>query len=215
MAEKRTIAFSGDTVGLIVRGKLSADHEPDLMQQHADCILSSGAPIGYFGEGNEAKLNSIGLNMQGVVYDYDALRVHRPFYIQIDAAVTYRVVSTVLLVKVSKAEAAKFDAYWDELKRAPGTFHLLGANCSTHASESFVAAGIVKKGIPGLDTPDNLYRQLVKRRGETTSLTGFVGASRKPGGAGYDLVYQPFNYDPGVATPQQTKSERSLSSLGV
>lgn len=214
MAANQTIRMPGDTVGLIVRGKLSADHEPDLMQQHADCILPSGAPVGFFGEGNEAKLNSVGLNMEGVVYDHDAMRIHRPYYVQIEAAVTYRVVSTVLLVKVSRGEADRFAAYWDALMRAPGTFHLVGANCSTHASESFVASGVVKKGIPGLDTPDNLYKQIVKERSEATSLTGFVGFTRRSGGTGFDIVYRPFSYNPGVAAPQQTKSERS-SSLGV
>ena len=186
------------------------------MAQHADCILPDGAPIGYFGEGNDGSLNGVGLNMQGVVYDYDALRVHRPYYIQVEGAVSYRVVSTVLLVNVSRGEAERFSAYWDDLKRSPGTFHLVGANCSTHASESFVAAGIVRGGIPGLDTPDNLYRQIVRTRNGTTSVSGFVGFRPKPSGGGYNLVYRPFKYDPGVAVPQQTRSERSIgSSLGV
>src|SRR5260221_10661309 len=42
-----TIKFTGDSVGLIVRGKKSHEHEPGLMEQHADCILSNGAPVGF------------------------------------------------------------------------------------------------------------------------------------------------------------------------
>ena len=212
MAESRIIPMKGDTVGLIVRGKLAADHDPDVLQQHADCILPDGSPLGYFGEGNEAKLNSVGLDMQGAVYDHAAMRIHRPFYVNVDAAVAYRVVSTVLLVTVSKREALRFKTYWEELKRAPGTFHLLGANCSSHASEAFIAAGIVKKGIPGLDTPNNLYKQIAKQRKDAVSMTGYVGFNQRSGG--FDLVVRAFKLSRGVAAPRQTRSER-LSSMGV
>lgn len=43
--------FTGNSVGLIVRGKCSQEHHPDNLDQHADCVLSNGAPIGFFGEG--------------------------------------------------------------------------------------------------------------------------------------------------------------------
>ena len=66
-------------IGLVVRGKHAPDHHPDKLGQHADVILADGAPIGFFGEGNDGSFNSIGLGMQGVVYDYQLLLRHRPY----------------------------------------------------------------------------------------------------------------------------------------
>src|SRR5919109_2095929 len=44
------VTFNGSTVGLIVRGKSGPAHHPGVMEQHADCILSDGSPMGFFGE---------------------------------------------------------------------------------------------------------------------------------------------------------------------
>jgi hypothetical protein len=64
MADAYSLLFSGDQVGLIVRGKKSHAHKPDVMEQHADCILSNGAPVGFFGEGNNGSSNSIGMGKE-------------------------------------------------------------------------------------------------------------------------------------------------------
>ncbi|MGI9282311.1 MAG: hypothetical protein ACR2PX_22150 [Endozoicomonas sp.] len=37
-------------IGLIVRGKRSLDHNPGVMEQHADCIITTGEPYGFFGD---------------------------------------------------------------------------------------------------------------------------------------------------------------------
>jgi hypothetical protein len=65
---------------------------------------------------------------------------------------------------------------------------LLGNNCSTHASDAFIAAGITNKGIPGLDTPNNLFKQLVAIRKKAKSYSGHIGFKAKAGGGGFDLV---------------------------
>jgi len=194
--------FGGDRVALIVRGKHSADHEPSVMAQHADCALSKGAPVGFFGEaggggssgrapssigasgrGSTGKSNSIGLGMAGVVYDFDKLRQNRPFYVELAQAKGYNLVSTVLFVQVTASEAKAFDDAWAGLTKSPGSFQLLGWNCSTHASQAFRASGILSGGIPGLDTPDNLYKQLCKERaGKVVSVSGYVGFARSGSG---------------------------------
>lgn len=198
------------TIGLIVRGKTDENHKPGVMEQHADCILPNGAPIGFFGDGGDASsgssgasfasslkswangpsgsLNSSGLNMKGVVADYHTLQRIRPMYVDPAAAKKYKLVSTVLLLDVTKAEADLFSQYWTNLALNPGTFNILGGNCSTHASEAFVAAKIVTSGIPGLDTPDNLFRQLkAKHAGNKRVFSGHVG--NKPiGGGRYELI---------------------------
>ena len=85
--------------------------------------------------------------------------------------------STVLLLKTTKAQAGLFTQYWTNLHLSPGTFNILGGNCSTNASDSFIAANIVTKGIPGLDTPNNLYKQIKNKfPGEMKVLSGHVGA---------------------------------------
>ncbi len=189
-------------IGLIVRGKQGPDHHPDKMAQHADVVLSTGAPIGFYGEGNDGSANRIGMMLTGVTYDYAALRIQRPWYVDADSAVANRVVSTVLLIDVDDKTADAFAAAWDAMTRSPGDFNILGGNCSTHASSAFITAGVVKDGIPGIDTPDNLYAQLVKEvpASRRHSYTGFIGFSPAPGG-GYTMILKPYAATPAVNTP--------------
>jgi hypothetical protein len=190
------IDFTSSMVGLVVRGKRGALHAPGVMEQHADCILPDGSPIGFFGEGpnrsggrSGASSMQSGMNLHGVVYRYEEMRVHRPWYVNVEDARQAGVVSTVLTVDVGTALALAFAEYWRKLFAKPGGFDLLGNNCSTHASDAFVAAGILRDGIPGLDTPNNLYEQLAaKKRGLTASYSGLVGFRRRQGVAGFDVL---------------------------
>ena len=173
------IIFAGDRVALIVRGKQNDRHAPGKLEQHADCIRSNGAPIGYFGEGGEGSgyLTSATLvGIRGEVYDMEGFRQNRPYYVDAALARTYNVISTVLVIQVDRQQAELFDRYWDTLTADPGQFRLLGKNCSTRASGAFRHAGILSAGIPGLDSPDNLYRQLkTEIAHRCTSLSGYVG----------------------------------------
>lgn len=185
-----TIDFGkGGKIALIVRGKTGPDHHPSKLEQHADTVEADGSPVGFFGNGNDAYGNSVGLRMDGVVYDYAAFQVHRPFYVDLNSAVANRVVSTVLLIDVDAVSATKFKDAWDKMAITPGGFSLVGNNCATHASKAFIAAGVVSDGIPWMDTPDNLYGQLVEKvdKGKQRSITGFVGFNALPSG-GYSMV---------------------------
>jgi hypothetical protein len=185
-------------IGLVVRGKRGPSHAPGVMEQHADCVLNDGSPVGFFGTGpnrsggrSSASSMNVGLNMRGVVYRYSEFRVNRPFYVDLDQARKYGVVSTVLTVNVGAALALKFATYWMKLFDRPGGFDLLGNNCSTHASDAFVAAGVLRGGIPGLDTPDHLYNQLVtEKKGLTASYSGYVGFALRPVGPGFDVTVE-------------------------
>ena len=170
----------GRKIGLIVRGKQGPDQHPDKLAQHADTVEADGSPIGFFGEGNDGSLNSVGLGMQGVVYDYALLRRHRPFYVELHSAVANRVVSTVLLINVDQKAADAFKAAWDRMTKSPGDFNIVGGNCATHASAAFISAGVVAQTIPWLDTPDNLYGQLVHDlpAGRWSTYTGYNCRSR-------------------------------------
>lgn len=175
----RNIVFAGDKVALIVRGKTSAEHSPGKLEQHADCVRSDGSPVGYFGEGGEGSgyiTSAVLIGIRGEVYDMEGFKRHRPYYVDATLARGYGVVSTALVVRVSRAQADRFDDYWDRLTDDPGTFRLLGKNCSTRASGAFRYAGILAGGIPGLDTPDNLYKQLVRERPDfCESYSGYIG----------------------------------------
>lgn len=197
--------FGGNQVALIVRGKTSHSHEPGLMEQHADCALSNGAPIGFFGAGNDGSSgggssgsgasskssagssNSTGFVMSGVVYDLAALSRFRANYVDASIARGTKTVSTVLFVQVSATEAKNFDKAWADMSKDPGMFNILGWNCATHAAKAFQKAGILAGGIPGLDTPNNLYLQLcTEKAGKVSIASGYVGFSAF--GSGYMLI---------------------------
>ncbi len=210
-----TIKFDGTEprIALVVRGKMSAQHHPDKMAQHADVILADGSPCGFYGEGNGASGNRIGMSMQGKVYDYETMRIERPYYVSMDSAVSNRVVSTVLLVKVTARQAAAFGASWKAMALSPGNFNIFGGNCSTHASAAFIDAGLLSDGIPGLDTPDRLYGQLVDtlKSGALQSISGYIGFASNPRG-GFNLVVKPHIDSPAVNRPNPGPSG-SLSTL--
>lgn len=207
-----SVTIEKNTIGLIVRGKKYDSHTPGVMEQHADCILSNGEPIGFFGEGGDSSsdssggpsysssgtsadgpsisLNSVGINMLGTVADYEKMKKIRPFYVDMALAKKYNIISTILLVKTTLNQTIMFDQFWKNLKLNPGAFHLLGANCSSHASEAFINAKIVAGGIPGLDTPNNLYKQIkIKMPTKTKIYSGYVGFNKLPGANGYEIQF--------------------------
>ncbi len=208
MATIKKISFSNsNTVGMIVRGKIAPAHHPGKMEQHADCILSNGAPIGFFGEGDGDSSNKIGMSMKGVVYTHQEFARKRAPYVNLKIAQATRSISTVLLIEVTPTEAKAFDKAWEDLKMKPAAFHILGGNCSTRASSTFITAGILKKGIPGLDTPDSLYAQLIEKR-KCTSISGYIGFSATTKG-GYELSYESYALSY-VPHPDQSSFASSL-----
>lgn len=207
-----TYTIKSNVVGLIIRGKLNDQHNPGNMEQHADCILPHGQPVGFFGGGGDASSgssgssfgssitswaggpsgssNSTGINMKGMVAYYKEMKRIRPMYVDINIARKYKIKSTVLLLEVTPPQAKLFQNYWGQLKLKPGSFNILGGNCSTHASEAFIASNIVTSGIPRLDTPNNLYKQLKsKYSGKTRILSGIVG-TKHIGGDKYELIIE-------------------------
>ena len=179
------VPFAGGAVGLIVRGKTSHAHSPGVLEQHADCILADGSPIGFFGEGDAAS-GSSGLGLDGAVYDFEEFQQKRPFYVNGASARGLKIVSAVLRITASSTQAARFRTFWTRLDADPDTFNILGGNCSTRASSAFVHAGLLGGGIPGIDTPDNLWRQLCTiHRGRVTAAYGYIDF--QPKGEGFDV----------------------------
>src|SRR3954465_15474811 len=90
-------------IGLIVRGMTGPHADPGMLDQHADCVLSDGAPVGFYGQGpprsggNASGVSNIfGLNLNGAVYDYHAMFVRRRYYVDLATAKGQAVLSTML-----------------------------------------------------------------------------------------------------------------------
>jgi hypothetical protein len=103
-----TVTFDGTKIALIVRGKINTNHEPGLLAQHADAILPDGSPIGFFGEGDGKSGSgaSVGLGMEGVVYDYNLF----------------------LLIDSKKTNFRRSSTAWPPDKIWPLTRSLIGSN---------------------------------------------------------------------------------------
>jgi hypothetical protein len=143
-------------------------------------------PLTQFRFSNEIKTMSVTYQKQsGRCWIFAGLNVLREII-----AKKYDIKSTVLLLEVTKDQADLFKRYWTQLKLNPGAFNILGGNCSTHASEAFIDAKILTKGIPGLDTPNNLYKQLSEKYiGKCQTFSGYIGVRNK-GRDLYDLVVE-------------------------
>lgn len=189
-----------DMVALVVRGKKADGHNPGI-NSHADCLLPGGNPVGYFGDrgtqtsGNiSASWHSVGMNKRGQVIDYARMKRVLIKYTDLAVAQKTNTYSTILIIKVDAIEAIAFKNYWRGLNKKSDGFRLLGNNCSTHASKAFIKANIVKKGIPGLDTPDNLYKQLKKLKDrKMVTYSGYIGhiPGNKPGHT--DIIIKKLN----------------------
>jgi hypothetical protein len=167
-------------VGLIVRGKYSKEHHPGVMEQHADVVVPSASgempTMGYFGQGGGVS-GGIGLGMEGISADLPWFLANRPQYVDLELAKLVDMRSSLILIKVTEKQATILTKYWADLKSDPGTFNILGANCSTAAAAGFEKARITKE-ISGLDTPDNLFEQLRGQYKDAYMISGYYGYTR-------------------------------------
>ncbi len=151
-------------IALVVRGKRSRDAVPP-DEGHADVIMPSGAPAGFFVHEDTERAGTLGIGVPGQVYCYAQFSANRPWYVNLDDAIARDVVSAVLLIRVTAAQSERFLRAWQAMRTRPGSFSIIGWNCSSHAAMAFTHAGLVGLDIPGLDTPDNLFHELRRRNG--------------------------------------------------
>ncbi len=170
-----------DRIALVVRGKRARMHAPP-DNGHADCILRSGAPIGFFVDTatedgwwpGEALTALAGV--PGGVYTLPTYANHRAHYVDRPLARTQNCISGVLVLQVTLSQAEAFQRAWTSLRARPGGFRIIGNNCSTHAGQAFAEAGLVGREISGLDTPDNLFHDLLRRHaGRVEDHYGYLG----------------------------------------
>lgn len=172
-------------IALIVRGMTAPGRRP-ASEGHADCVMPSGAPVGFFadtrwassaaastvgivGEGSVA--DSAGSSMivggaltgafPGTVYSYTDFLRERPQYVRRDIAQRQGEASTLLVIDVSAAESQRFETAWRTMRSDPGRFGIVAWNCATHAGFAFACAGLLTT--PGRALPPTT----------TSEITGF------------------------------------------
>ena len=209
------LVFDGRSVAFICRGKTSLSQSPNLTDQHGDCVLENGAPIGFFGEDfnaavdigrvvGEAALMSLvpgvgptlGFALgfgdtytrrDGLVRTYHGFRTARLEYVSISEAKAKRQLSGLVMVPVSAREAQDFRSSWQTMRLDPGAFHYLFNNCSTHAAKAFARANIISPTSETIETPDHLFQYLMKNRSGANDHYGYVGFTPVAGGGGGDI----------------------------
>lgn len=159
-------------IGLVVRGMTAPGRRPD-DEGHADCVLPTGEPIGFFADtgwadpvGRTLAAGSSGMSaadgssgdsgagsvmvggafvgaFRGEVYSYATYLRERPSYVRRELAVAQRVASTLLVIDVTDTEARHFERAWTSMRYDPGQFGIVGLNCSTHAGWAFASAGLL------------------------------------------------------------------------
>jgi hypothetical protein len=174
-----------------------------VMEQHADVVIPDANgrmnTRGYFGDqagrGSSGSGGSIGMGLPGISADMGWFLQHRTEYVDLELAKLNDVKSSLILVKATRQQAAELTQYWDRLKSDPGTFYILGKNCSTAAAAGFERAHITGE-INGLDTPDNLFQQLRAQYPDAYMISGYYGYTRigrtyKQGGNGHYIIDNP------------------------
>jgi len=142
-------------VAYIVRYKKSHTADAEEGGGHSDCILPGGAPVGYFGDGL--------VRVEGAVFGFSKFAAYRPHYVHLTDAKANPCISTVLVMDVGRDRADRFRRAWLSMRSSPDGFTIMGNNCATHASRACHAAGITRsKEISGIDSPTNLYNQIIK-----------------------------------------------------
>jgi hypothetical protein len=151
-----TLPFTGEgKIGYIVRYKGGHNEDPLENGGHSDCILTKGAPVGYFGGGIVAAA--------GAVFTYSNFQSQRPHYVNLPDAMANPCKSTILVMDVGKQRAELFQRAWISMRAKTDGFTILGNNCSTHASRACFEAGVIRSPeISSFDTPNNLYQQIIK-----------------------------------------------------
>jgi hypothetical protein len=180
------LSFDAGTIAYVVRFKASHSEAATEAGGHSDCILSTGAPVGYFGE-------FAFFSGKGFVSTFSGFAGSRPHYVNIANARATPCISTVLIMQVGPTRAKAFRDAWISMRAKADGFGLVGNNCSTHASRACYAAGVIRSPeVSGTDTPSNLYDQIVGAGlAPWRSISGYLGFA--PRSKGTDEMLMDFD----------------------
>jgi RHS repeat-associated protein len=130
---------------------------------HIDMAIPGIGLFGFYGYGPGSSGNEVGIGFHGYwnhsYRDFARAGLGRRRYIDGRAGL----LSTICVVMVCPSQVSEMAHKLHQMERHPGKFDIVGNNCSTHACDVLGAGGILKRGIPGLDTPQHLEDALVRR----------------------------------------------------
>ncbi|MFI5343791.1 MAG: hypothetical protein ACHQUC_06175 [Chlamydiales bacterium] len=185
------IYLEKDTIGYLVHGRKDPKESPWMPDQHANCVLSTGQPVGFAnrdgpacGGSSGSSWNLVGFN-RGKVLGYDLMCQHAPLWVKFEEAKEANYYSMILFIEgVDREIIANFDDFWLSkilpLGQTFDPFHLIGRNCSSFAYESFKTVGLLSKPVPALITTPlellkHLNSELKARNYKLTCFSGIVG----------------------------------------
>lgn len=182
-----TLRVGADEVGLACRYKAGPDARSTDEGGHADAILPGGVPVGYYARTRRDR--RLAIVAPGMVKQGEALRAHRPEYMEAEAARARRCPTTLILLRVGEASAAAFTREWAALAARPPRFLAIGGNCAQVIFGALVRAGAMPPRLLAPGSPDALFRALRAAHPGARIATGF--AEFTPDGEGYAVALHP------------------------
>jgi hypothetical protein len=180
IAAPLSLVIGPDEIGLACRYKAGPAVRSTDEGGHADAVLPRGVPIGYYARTKRDR--RLALIAPGMVTRAEALRAHRPEYMEAEGARARRCPTTLALLRVGEGAAAAFVRAWEEIEAEPPHFFAIGGNCAQVIHGALVRAGVLSRRLIAPGSPDALFRALHRAHPEARIATGY--ASFLPDGAG-------------------------------
>jgi hypothetical protein len=171
-AASRTLTIGPDEIGIACRYKAGPGVRSTDEGGHADAILPNGVPIGYYARTKRDR--RLAIIAPGMVKRGEALRAHRPEYMDAAGAHARRCPTTFAIIPVGAARAAAFAREWERLAAQPPHFFAIGGNCAQVIHGALVRAGALPRRLLAPGSPDALFRAVHRAHPEARIASGFA-----------------------------------------
>lgn len=183
------------TIGLLCRKQFHPDPYAPRIYRHIDTLLADGSIVTFHRlyPAKGVGFWNLFFPVEGKIARYDWLWKERRHYVDIEEAKKYvrngkhvPAVTDWYRFNVTPQQAEALRRAWEKVEARSPTFRLFGRNCATFAGECLMEAGILRpgrfqRGVPGIDRPENLLRQLQKQYGteNITVVRGYFGYDKE------------------------------------
>lgn len=170
-------------IGLLLRRQYCANPRRRRMFRHIDTLLADGSIVGFNTAGPCNALIRAFVGTDGAVRRNDWMVGDQAHNADIEAARNFHFegvlmpfVTLWVRIPVTPRQADALAEAWVEMEKDPPFFRLLNRNCATRAAQALVQAGIIPRGIPSIETPGNLMREMKRIYGDDLRFEeGFFG----------------------------------------
>lgn len=169
---RELLVIGPDEIGIACRYKAGAGLRSTDEGGHADAVLPRGIPIGYYARTKRDR--RLAIIAPGMVKRAEALRAHRPEYMEAEGARARRCPTTFAVIRVGEARAAAFLHEWEKLEAQPPHFFAIGGNCAQVIFGALVRAGAMPRRLVAPGSPDGLFRAIHRAHPEARIATGFA-----------------------------------------